>query len=77
MQLTVTTTAAAIPRDPRQKILFQNIGATDVYIDTDPTVTTSTGVKVPADGNVVLDGPHQGQFYVIGTASTDCRWMVV
>lgn len=74
---TAGTVATPVPRNPRDKIIIQNLGAVTVYLDTVSTVTTSSGIAIEPNAVMVLDGGFQGQYFLISSASVDIRYMVV
>ena len=79
--ITVGTSAVQIAYDPERILVIQNLGTGNVYIDHDPSVTTSTGFKLAADA--VYEYPRQlnlgeGAVWIIGDAAdTDVRLLEV
>ena len=73
-----TVTPVRLPvTEPSTSVLIQNLGTGIVYVDGDPAVTTSTGVKIAAGTNLTIVGPDDiGALYLISdTAATDVRYL--
>lgn len=80
--ISVGTTATALPYDGERGVLLQNLGSADVFVDFTSAVTTTTGVKIVATSGTLLiarqldeDG---GQLYLIsGSAAQDVRYILL
>ena len=71
-----TVTPVRLPVDASSPTLIQNLGAGIIYVDGDPAVTTSTGVKIGVGIIVTVPtGPDSlGALYAISdTAATNVR----
>jgi hypothetical protein len=78
MQVTVGTTAVEVPIKVSATPVIQNLGPGVLYLDTDETVTTATGLKI--DVGSAYEFPRdvdRSVFMVASVASTDVRIMVV
>lgn len=78
MNISVGVTASAIPVRQGDRPVIQNLGPGDLYIDTDPNVTTGNGVKIVVDGSYEFsEDPRKTVYAVASLAATDVRVMVV
>lgn len=67
--VSASTTAGALPAGWQD---VQNLGAVDVFADYDPAVTTSTGIKITANGGTYSRPPaiSNGAILWVRTASS-------
>jgi hypothetical protein len=78
MNIVVGVTPVLLPVvEPSASVLIQNLGTGIVYVDGDPAVTTTTGVKIAAGTSITVVGPDDvGALYLISdTAATDVRYL--
>lgn len=75
MQIIVGTVSQKIPSGGRTRPVIQNLGPGDVYIDTEGSVTASSGLKLPVGS--VYEFPTAGTlddiWIVASEAGTDVR----
>lgn len=74
----VTTTASALAGTAlanRVKMLIQNLGNKEIFIGADNTVTTSTGVKIPAGGSGEFMFSAASTPHAISSGTADVRIM--
>ena len=74
---TVTNTAgelAATPLTGRDKMIIQNLGANDVYLGDDASVTSSNGLKLPKGSSMELNFEEDANVFAItASGSADVR----
>jgi hypothetical protein len=74
---TVGTSAAQLAASPllgRMRILVQNLSSKDIYIGHDNTVTTATGIMIPAKSSMDIPCGEDVVLYAIsGTAGNNVR----
>jgi hypothetical protein len=73
-----TVTPVLLPvAEGATSVLIQNLGTGNLYVDGNPAVTTSTGVKIAAGTSLTIVGPDFiGAPYLISdTAATDVRYL--
>ncbi len=79
--VTVGTSASLVlgANPSRRGMILANAGASTVYIGSDSSVTTSTGIPIVANGNLTDSGPRdlwKGDVYAICASGTvDFRYM--
>jgi hypothetical protein len=75
--LSATSTAGEITATPlsnRLKMIIQNLGAQDVYLGEDNTVTTSSGMKLPKGSSFEISlGATANIWAITSTGSSDLR----
>lgn len=75
-----TAPVVAIPFSADGKLLVQNLGPGALYVDTDPAVSTATGIKIAVNGILQLpdSGRSTGAWYAVADqAATDMRTVEV
>lgn len=82
MQLLVGTNAVAVPSKGRGRPVIQNLGPGNVYFDSDPGVTTTTGLKIAPEAAYEFSSAsalEKGISLIADAANTDVRvvWMEV
>lgn len=78
--LAVTTSAQHIVVDSEARLFFQNLGAGNVYLGPDNTVTTANGIKLATGATYQMEEPINqgwGEVWAIGDAAADLRYTVV
>jgi hypothetical protein len=73
-----TATPVLLPvAEASGSVTIQNLGSGNLYVDGDPHVTVSTGLKIGAGASFTIPGPDNiGQPYLISdTAATDVRYL--
>jgi hypothetical protein len=73
-----TVTPVLLPvKEASGSVLIQNLGTGSLYVDGNPAVTTSTGVKIATGTSLTVSSPDNvGALYLISdTASTDVRYL--
>lgn len=79
-QLLVGTVAQAITAVGRGRLIVQNLGPGNLYLDVDVTATAATSIKVPSGSmyEFPTDAGSEASYSVIAdAASTDVRYMIV
>jgi len=61
----------------RQRLMIQNLGPGDLYLDETPEVTTETGVKIPPNCGYEASTPaaNDDGFWVISSGTSDVRFL--
>ena len=78
MNISVGVAPAAIPIRQGDRPVIQNLGPGDLYIDTEPDVTTASGIKIVVDGSYEFPmDPLKTVYAVASVDATDVRVMVV
>lgn len=79
MQILVGTTAVPVAAGGRQRPVIQNLGPGNVYLDTQGSVTPSSGLKIPV--GFTYEFPTSGSldsiFIIADQASTDVRIIAI
>lgn len=78
-QISVGTTPVQLPVQGSQFVLIQNQSTNDLYVDTDPAVTSSTGYHVAASGGTLsLPSPGRASYYAVASADgSDVRLVIL
>lgn len=75
MQVIVGTSAQAVVAQGRTRLVIQNLGPGDVFLDTEGTVTPTAGLKIPV--NATYEFPtasaDDNVWLVASAANTDVR----
>lgn len=80
--LSVLGTPTELPYSGEQGVFLQNLGSVDVYLDFDPAVATTTGVKLAASGGTLLiakalDNDGGPLWLISATPAQDVRYILL
>lgn len=76
--VSIGTSAAIIKagRSTRKSVVVQNVHASnDLYVGTDASVATTTGVKLAAGASIEFDDYNGPVYGIASGASTDVRYL--
>jgi len=72
-----TTAGTIVSADTdRKALIIQNLGAGNLYIGFDSTVTTTNGFKLASGESLEING-YRGAVYGIGDATCDVRYLEI
>lgn len=75
MQIIVGTSAQKVVSGGRQRPVVQNLGPGTIFLDTEGSVTPTTGIKIPVGWTYEFptSGSEDDIWIISDTASTDVR----